>query len=73
MAASREEGLVRVRVTAVPEDGAANDAVLALLRKRLGLRANAVRVVGGASSRWKWIEADGITEEDLWRSLEGQG
>ena len=73
MTASRAEGLIRVRVTAVPEDGAANEAALALLRTRLGLKAGAVRLVGGASSRWKWIEADGITEEDLWRSLAGQG
>ena len=68
----RAEGIVRVRVTAPPDRGAANDAALALLRDRLGLRAAALRIVGGAASRRKWIEADGITEEDLWRRLEAQ-
>lgn len=67
--AARAEGVVRVRVSAVPEDGKANEAVLALLRERLGLKAAALRLVGGASSRRKWIEADGISEEDLWRRL----
>jgi len=63
------ERVVRVRVTAPPADGKANEAVLALLRKRLGIRAGALRLVGGASSRRKWIEVDGITEAELWRRL----
>ena len=70
---SRAEGVIRVRVTAAPEDGAANKAALALLRRRLGLAAGALRIVGGAASRRKWLEADGISEEDLWRRLETQG
>ena len=68
--ASREEGVIRVRVTAAPEGGAANEAALTLLRRRLGLAAGALRIVGGAASRRKWIEADDISEEDLWRRLE---
>jgi uncharacterized protein (TIGR00251 family) len=64
-----EQGVVRVRVTAPPADGKANEAVLALLKERLGLRAGALRLVGGASSRRKWIEVDGLTEEELWRRL----
>jgi hypothetical protein len=68
--ASRAEGVIRVRVTAPPADGEANEAVLALLRKRLGLPAGALRIVGGGTSRWKWVEADGLSEEDLWRRLE---
>ena len=63
---------IRVRVTAAAESGKANDAVLALLREKLGLRAGALRVKGGATSRRKWIEADGIEEADLWRRLEAE-
>jgi len=70
---SRAEGIIRVRVTAAPERGAANEAALALLRARLGLKADALRIVGGGASRRKWIEADGISEEDLWRRLEALG
>jgi uncharacterized protein YggU (UPF0235/DUF167 family) len=62
-------GRIRVRVTAAPEDGKANDAVVALLAERLGLPRRAVRVAGGAASRMKWIEIDGLDEEELWRRL----
>jgi uncharacterized protein YggU (UPF0235/DUF167 family) len=70
--ASRAEGTIRVRVTAAPEAGAANEAALALLRERLGLKAGALRIVGGATSRRKWVEADSLTEEELWRRLGAQ-
>jgi len=66
----RGAGLVRIRVVAPPVEGKANEAVLDLLRERLGLRGGAVRIVGGESSRRKWIEAEGITEAELWRKLE---
>ena len=60
---------IRVRVTAAAESGRANDAVLALLREKLRLGAGALRIKGGATSRTKWIEADGLEEKDLWRRL----
>ncbi|HEV8128559.1 MAG TPA: DUF167 family protein [Candidatus Eisenbacteria bacterium] len=69
---SREDGIVRVRVTEAPEDGRANQAVLELLRERLGLPRDHVRVAGGATSRRKWIEVDGLEEAEVWRRLEGQ-
>ena len=60
---------IRVRVTAAAESGKANDAVLALLRGRLRLPAGALRIKGGASSRVKWIEAEGLEENELWHRL----
>jgi uncharacterized protein YggU (UPF0235/DUF167 family) len=68
--ASRAGGTIRVRVTAPPEDGKANEAVLTLLGKRLGWPRGSIRLVGGATSRLKWIEADGLEEAELWRRLE---
>ncbi|HKQ18167.1 MAG TPA: DUF167 domain-containing protein [Candidatus Eisenbacteria bacterium] len=70
--ASRADGSIRVRVTAAPADGDANEAVLALLGKQLGLPRRAIRLVGGAASRVKWIEADGLEEAELWRRLEAK-
>jgi len=67
------EGRIRVRVTAAPEDGKANDAVVELLAKMLGLPRRAVRVAGGAASRVKWIEIDGLEEDELWRRLARSG
>lgn len=63
---------IRVRVTAAAESGKANDAVLALLRGRLGLPARALRIKGGATSRVKWIEAEGLEEDELWHRLEAK-
>lgn len=70
--ASRADGSIRIRVTAAPADGEANEAVLALLGKQLGLPRRAIRLVGGAASRVKWIEADGLEEAELWRRLEAK-
>ena len=61
-----------MRVTAAPEDGKANDAVVMLLAERLGLTRGAVRVAGGATSRVKWIEIEGLEEAELWRRLESE-
>jgi uncharacterized protein YggU (UPF0235/DUF167 family) len=69
LSASRKDGVVRVSVSASPQEGEANDAVLAFLRRKLGLRSGALRIVGGASSRWKWLEAEGLSEEEFWRRL----
>lgn len=63
---------IRVRVTAAAESGKANDAVLALLREKLGLGSGSLRIKGGATSRTKWIEADGLEEKELWRRLEAE-
>lgn len=47
------EGVLRVRVTAPPADGAANAAVVKLLSKALDIPARDVVLVSGASSRQK--------------------
>lgn len=63
---------VRVRVTAAPEDGRANRAVIELLSERLGIPKSALSVAGGAASRRKWIEVEGLEEAEVWRRLEAR-
>ncbi len=63
---------VRVRVTAAPEDGRANRAVIELLSERLGVPRSALSVAGGATSRRKWIEVEGLEEAEVWRRLEAR-
>jgi uncharacterized protein (TIGR00251 family) len=53
---------LKVRLLAPPVNGAANDALVALLAERLGVAKRAVRIVAGATSRTKTVEIDGITE-----------
>lgn len=49
----REE--LEVRVVPAPADGAANDAVVRLLAKALGLARSEVRIVAGHASRHKRV------------------
>ena len=51
--------VVRIRVRAIAEGGAANRAVVELLAKALGVPRARVRVLSGATSRLKQIAVDG--------------
>ena len=57
------------RVRAAPDRGGANDEVIALLARTLGLSARDVRIVSGHTSRDKIVELDGLTIEDAERRL----
>jgi uncharacterized protein (TIGR00251 family) len=46
---------LRVSVTAAPEDGKANRAVIALLAETLDVAASSINLVRGATSRDKWF------------------
>lgn len=48
-----EDGLIRVYVTTVPEDGKATAAVVKLLAKALGVPKSRLDLVRGATSRDK--------------------
>ena len=49
----REE--LEVRVAAAPTDGAANDAVVKLLAKALGVSRSELTIISGAASRHKRV------------------
>jgi len=51
-----ESGVLHIRVTAPPADGAANKAVIKLLASALGLAQRDVVLVSGVSSRLKVFE-----------------
>ena len=65
-------GLVRVRVTAPPEKGRANEALVALLARSLGVSQGAVRIVRGAASRRKAVAVEGVTTEEAVARLRRQ-
>ena len=52
----------RARVTARPERGRANEALVELFADALGLPKARVRVVAGHASRRKIVEVDGVDE-----------
>ena len=57
--ADRDGEALSISVTAAPEDGKANAAVIALLAKALGIAKSAVTVIQGATSRRKTIHVVG--------------
>ncbi|MBL7697683.1 MAG: DUF167 domain-containing protein [Chitinophagaceae bacterium] len=47
---------LKIYVTAAPEDGKANKAVIELLAKELGLAKSSILIIGGTHSRKKLIK-----------------
>ena len=59
----------KVRVTAPPEGGKANDAVLRLLADSLDVPSQSLTLVAGPSSRDKIVELHGIDTAEAERRL----
>ena len=57
--------VLKVRVRARPIDGEANDALIRLLAKSLGVSKSSVTVVRGGQSRSKMLLVDGLDDETL--------
>jgi uncharacterized protein len=51
---------LRVRVQAPPVEGAANEAVVAVIASALGVPARAVRIAAGQTGRQKLVDVDGV-------------
>ncbi|MSQ30805.1 MAG: DUF167 domain-containing protein [Dehalococcoidia bacterium] len=62
-------GALLVRVTAPPVEGAANDALVGVLARRLRVAKGAVRIVSGRTSRLKVVEIEGIDDAETARRL----
>ena len=60
---------LRVRVTAAPDGGKANDAVIGLLAKRLRVAKGSVTIVRGHRGRNKILQVDGLTESEVFARL----
>jgi uncharacterized protein (TIGR00251 family) len=53
---------LKVQVTAAPESGKANEAVIALLAREWGVAKSAISVVSGATDRRKLVEIRGPSQ-----------
>lgn len=61
------EGALKVRLTAPPVDGEANQACLRFLAGLLGVPVKAVELVSGHTGRSKTVRVAGITAGDVER------
>lgn len=68
--AGRFGDALKVKVAAPPEGGRANDACAALLAEILGVKAQAVEIIAGATSRTKSFAVTGLEADDLRRLLD---
>lgn len=57
--------MLKIRVTAIASEGAANAAVVKLIAKTLKLPKSAVRIAAGDTARIKRLEIAGATAEAL--------
>lgn len=64
-----QEGVLRVRVQAVPVGGRANEAVVRLLADALGLARSAAEVVRGQRGRDKTVRVVGLDEAEVKKRL----
>jgi hypothetical protein len=60
-----QNGALKVAVTAPPEDGRANQALVEALRELLGLKRSQVELIGGLTSRDKRFLIRGVTRAEL--------
>jgi uncharacterized protein (TIGR00251 family) len=65
--AGRYGDAIKIRLTAPPVDGAANEALVRFLARTLDIPANAITIVSGASSRSKVVELAGVPEDRVRR------
>jgi uncharacterized protein (TIGR00251 family) len=66
-----EDGALKVRLTASPVDGAANEALLTLLAHQLRLAKRDIQIVHGATGRHKTVEITGMTLGELKQRIGG--
>jgi uncharacterized protein len=61
----RADGALQLSVSAAPEDGRANRAVLELLAEALGVGVRSLKVERGEASRSKWIAIQGLAGSEV--------
>jgi uncharacterized protein (TIGR00251 family) len=63
--AGYENGLLKVRLQAVPEKGKANEELIAFLAEELDLPKSSMTLVRGQTSRIKHLKIEGLDENQF--------
>jgi len=67
------DGSFKIRLTAPPVDGAANEALVALLSEALSVSRSAIEIVSGHAARDKRISLAGMSLDEVKRLLNNEG
>ena len=62
---------IKLRLSAVPADGAANDELVRVLADVFAVGTRAVKIIAGQRSRSKLVEVEGITERTVREVIAG--
>jgi uncharacterized protein len=65
----RHGDAIKIRLTAPPVEGAANEALIAFLAERLGVPNRQLEIISGATSRDKLVVIVGLTPDEVERRL----
>ncbi len=64
------DGLLRVRIKGVPENGQVNDELISFLAKELKTSKSKIDLISGLTSRLKKVHIHGMTEVELMSLLD---
>ncbi len=64
------DGMLKIKVSAAPEKGKANQCLVEFLAKQLGVKKNAVSMVSGQTARVKRLQISGISAAMLLKKLD---
>ena len=63
------DGMLKVKVSAAPERGKANQCLLKFLAKQLGVKKNALSIISGKTSPVKHVQVLSISADTLLKKL----
>jgi len=63
------DNMLKIKVSAPPEKGKANQCLLKFLAKQLGVKGSAVSIISGKNSPVKRVQASGISVDTLLEKL----
>jgi len=61
--------MLKVKVSAAPEKGKANQCLIKFLSKQLGVKKNAVSIISGTTSPVKHVQVSGMSADVLLKKL----
>ena len=69
--AGEYDGMIRVKLSAAPEKGKANQCLIEFMAKVLGIKKNSINIISGATKPVKKIQISGVTEKEVRDGLGG--
>ena len=63
------DGMLKIKISAAPEKGKANQELVGFLAKKLGVKKKAVSIISGQTNPVKQVQVLGISTETLLKKL----